>query len=406
MAFGIMDLMRLQSRALPSFYYVGVAREFQDMRAKHLSNQVESSVKQELFDNIETGRYPIEGYIPPPASTPPGVQASASSDSTGKPVFKEDLHYVAMRADNTLPIKVSILNQFQREVDKLQDEMAGARLKEITSAHNGKHNPGGEAFQDTEVSQSSGEKRGADRVATDPVAQEGLPSKETLHITREDNDPVDLATLKKQTSTTLVEGAESCYQNVFTDGGDWYLHGLDEGIVSDKVRVATVKGKYRCGQPAVGLLADGGQTHKLAMESDTHLVCIQVSGSLPKTLSSAPMPLKTVLEFLESCGKVRSTIVGHTVEPKNGGDGYNVTVSDTVAMQVKTESSGKRMTIENVAGLFDIDRLADNRYLHVVDTWQYQVNKNKFVPGYPTIWFKQPVAITKGQLSKLTKPKE
>ena len=30
-AMGVMDTTRLQSRTLPSFYYVGIAREFQDL---------------------------------------------------------------------------------------------------------------------------------------------------------------------------------------------------------------------------------------------------------------------------------------------------------------------------------------------------------------------------------------
>ena len=373
----------------------------EDVRAKHLSNQVEAAIKQELFDLIEKGAYAVEGYTPaPPALS--GVQASPGE--VGKPTFKDELHFTAIRADNSLPIKQSAINSYQSQVDKLQDEVATARFKEIIKAHNDKHNQGAENFQDTEVNQS-GEKRGADRIATDPVAAVGMPPGETITIAPRDGEPADLAALKKQTSTNLVEAAESCYQNVFTEAGDWYLQGLDDGVASDKVRVATMKGKYRCGQPAAGLVADGGQIHKLAMESDSHMVCVQVAGSLPKTLAATPMPLRTVLEFLESCGKVRSTFVGHTVEPKSSGDGYNVTVSDTVAMQVKTESSGKRMTIENIAGLVDLDRLVDNPYLQVVDTWQYQVNKNKFVPGYPTIWFKKPVAVNKGQLSMLSPPK-
>ena len=45
-ALGVMDTQRLQSRTLPSCFYVGIAREFQDTRAKHLSNQVEAAIKQ------------------------------------------------------------------------------------------------------------------------------------------------------------------------------------------------------------------------------------------------------------------------------------------------------------------------------------------------------------------------
>ena len=141
------------------------------------------------------------------------------------------------------------------------------------------------------------------------------------------------------------------------------------------------------------------------MESDTHLVCVQVAGSLPKTLAASPLPLKVVMEFLESCGKVRATFVGHAVEPKSDGTGYTVTATDTLAMQVKTEASGKRMSIDNVAGLVDTKLLAESPYLLVVDTWQYQTNKNKLVPGYPTIWFKKPINIKKDQLSNLTPKK-
>ena len=176
---------------------------------------------------------------------------------------------------------------------------------------------------------------------------------------------------------------------MFTEAGEWFIQGLEDGVTSEKVRVATIKGKYRSGQPAIGLLNDGGQTHKLAMESDSHLVCVQVAGSLPKTLASTPLPLKSVLEFLESCGKVQATFIGHTVEPKSDGTGYTVTAND-----VKTESSGQRMSIDNIAGLVDTKLLAEGPYATLVDTWQYQTNKNKFVPGYPTVWFKGLVNLT------------
>ena len=44
-------------------------------------------------------------------------------------------------------------------------------------------------------------------------------------------------------------------------------------------------------------------------------------------------------------------------------------------------------------------------YVRLVDTWQYQVNKNKLVPGYPTVWFQKPIIVKKDQLSNLTPQK-
>ena len=203
-----------------------------------------------------------------------------------------------------------------------------------------------------------------------------------------------------------MEASESCFQHVFTEAGAWFLHGLDDGIASDKVRVATIKGKYRSGQAAIGILSDGGQTHKLEMRSDDHIVCVQVAGTLPKTLSATPLPLKFVMDFLEPCGKVRASMVGHTVEPNSDGSGYTVTVDDTVAMQVKTEAAGRRLSTDNIAGLVDMALLGESPYLRVVDTWQYQANKNKFVPGYPTVWFQKPITVKKDQLSNLTPQKQ
>ena len=50
--------------------------------------------------------------------------------------------------------------------------------------------------------------------------------------------------------------------------------------------------------------------------------------------------------------------------------------------------------------------LGESPYLRVVDTWQYQANKNKFVPGYPTVWFQKPITVKKDQLSNLTPQKQ
>ena len=377
---------------------MGIAREFQDTRAKHLSNQVEAAIKQELFGLVEKGSYPVPSYTPPSA-TNFGTQALSEVE---QPVFKDVLHYVAFRG-NSLPIKQTVIYQFQQQADKLQDEIASLRLKEIIKAHNDCHNESGESFQDSP--EHAGTKRKAEDIAEDLVAGGGIPQPAAIAIAPHSGDPTDLAALKGKTSINLVEASESCFQHVFTEAGEWFFHGLDGGIASDKVRLATIKGKYRSGQAAVSLMSDGGQTHKLEMRSDDHLVCIQVAGALPKTLDATPLPLKFVMDFLESCGKVRVSVIGHTVEPKTDGSGYTVKCNDTVAMQVKTEASGRRLSTDNIAGLVDMKLLDESPYVRLVDTWQYQVNKNKLVPGYPTVWFQKPIIVKKDQLSNLTPQK-
>ena len=341
----------------------------------------------------------MPGYAPP-STTNLGAQALTEA---GQPVFEHDLHYVAFRG-NSLPIKQSVISQFQQQADKLQDEIASLRLKEIVKAHNDSHNESGENFQDSPG--PGGTKRKAEDIEEDLTAGGGIPQPAAIAIAPHSDDPPDLAVLKSKTKIDLVEASESCFQHVFTEAGAWFLHGLDDGIASDKVRVATIKGKYRSGQAAIGILSDGGQTHKLEMRSDDHIVCVQVAGTLPKTLSATPLPLKFVMDFLESCGKVRASMVGHTVEPKSDGSGYTVTVDDTVAMQVKTEAAGRRLSTDNIAGLVDMALLGESPYLRVVDTWQYQAHKNKFVPGYPTVWFQKPITVKKDQLSNLTPQKQ
>ena len=168
------------------------------------------------------------------------------------------------------------------------------------------------------------------------------------------------------------------------------------------MRVATVKGKYKSGQAAAALLQDGGGTHTLAVDSDATLVVVQLVGSLGKTLANVPMPLKEVLSFLESNGKVRPTMVGHKIVAKSDGSGWDITVDDTVAMQVKSETSGKRLTVENISGLVVIDFVRDSNWIHIVPTWQYHVKKNKFIPSYPTVWLKQPTTIKKDKLYKIS----
>ena len=135
------------------------------------------------------------------------------------------------------------------------------RLKEITKAHNDRHNESGESFQDS-PEHAGGTKRKAEDIAEDLVAGEGIPQPAAIEIAPHSGDPTDLATPKGKTSINLVEASEPCFQHVFTEDGEWFFHGLDDGIASDKVRVATIKGKCRSGQAAVGLLSDGGQTHK------------------------------------------------------------------------------------------------------------------------------------------------
>ena len=125
----------------------------------------------------------------------------------------------------------------------------------------------------------------------------------------------------------------------------------------------------------------------------------------PRPWTQRLLPLKFAMDFLESCGKVRVSVIGRTVEPKSDGSGYTVEVNDTVAMQVKTEASGRRLSTDNIAGLVDMKLLDESPYVRLVDTWQYQVNKNKLVPSYPTVWFQKPIIVKKDQLSNLTPQK-
>ena len=47
--------------------------------------------------------------------------------------------------------------------------------------------------------------------------------------------------------------------------------------------------------------------------------------------------------------------------------------------------SGRRLSTDNIAGLVDMKLLDESPYVRLVGTWQYQVNKNKLVPGYHTV---------------------
>ena len=94
-------------------------------------------------------------------------------------------------------------------------------------------------------------------------------------------------------------------------------------------------------------------------------------------------------------------MVGHTIEAKSDGDGYAISVDTDLAMQVKTEASGKRQTIANVSGLVDVGKLQASRYVQIINTLEFQVKRNKFIPSYPTVWVKMPILLKKGDFRKV-----
>ena len=162
-----------------------------------------------------------------------------------------------------------------------------ARLQSLIDAHNEKRNPSGQNF----VEQA---KRKADEISAD-AERDAVSSVPAVEIVPEEGDIATLPDLKASAKVSTLDASESFYENHFTEDGSWFWLDCGDCTVSDAIKLATLKGKYKSGAEAGKLLNDGGQILKLAIESDEQLVSVTIVGEFPKTFPNKPVPFKEVL---------------------------------------------------------------------------------------------------------------
>ncbi len=69
--------------------------------------------------------------------------------------------------------------------------------------------------------------------------------------------------------------------------------------------------------------------------------------------------------------------MGHDLEAIPDGSGYKIVRSDDIVLEIKTEPSGKRQTVENIGGLIDMALVDKSVNVHIIPGLKYNVKKNK-----------------------------
>ncbi len=94
-------------------------------------------------------------------------------------------------------------------------------------------------------------------------------------------------------------------------------------------------------------------------------------------------------------------MVGHDLEAIPDGSGYKIDKKDDIVLEIKSEPSGKRQTVENIGGLVDMPLMSKSLNVRIVPGLQYNVKKNKLIPDYPAIYPTRNFKVKGGDFKKL-----
>ncbi len=293
-ACAVMNMYMNNMSGVPNLFYAGTCLAKGDAaRATTIASQVDTSVKEELFHLIETEAFKI------PSFTIPKVVTFDSNAMEGRPKFDSELTVTALRADNTLPVRQSVVDKHMVALAQVHDKVLTEQFELILQAHNAKYNPSQENWSDQRKRVLDGDQVAGSSLASS-LAGEGA------EIQGSADDAKSKSDLKNSGKVFIVEGKEPFYEHVSDEQGAWYLNAHSDGVLTQVERLATIKWRYKTGAKGQALMEESTRCYKFALASDTDLVTVIVQGELPKSLPTQPVPIKDILQVLESCGKVRT----------------------------------------------------------------------------------------------------
>ena len=158
-----------------------------------------------------------------------------------------------------------------------------------------------------------------------------------------------------------------------------------------------IRGKYLAGQAARTFMIEGSQHIAWNFDGkDDAFVSCQTQPALTPAFMADPVPLHTFLNFLEQSGKVRFTLMMHTLEPKKGEDGrWTIAKKEDAVFQITPPTKDREINLNSCGALFDVKGMNVSPYIHMVNKLCYVGAQNQIRSGFPALYLKKPIKVKK-----------
>ena len=378
----IMELTMMRDKSIPALSYTGASWAYPREESVIIRDNVENSLNMHLFYLITEDKYPLS------LETQQAINdLSPRPGIGGRPVLDEKRFELCQpRANGDLPATQTLIDKWSNYKPK-----AGTKLPDFATVvkdHNAAFNVSGEAWKKRDLgseegSQESGAKK--PRVGEDAItipAQDGqLSSKEEV-VAR---------------GSAHVLPANMFELIVCPEHNELYIFAREDTVLDHTKELCLIRGRYLAGQAARTYMEEGSQyvAWDFADKDDT-LVSCQTQPAMAPPFKSDPVPLYQFLNFLEKSGKVRYTLMMHSLEPTQGQAGrYTIKKKDDAVFQVTPPTKDRDINLNSCGSLFDINALRESAYVHVVNKLNYIGAQNQIRSSFPAVYLKKSVKMKK-----------
>ena len=335
------------AETLPTLTYVGTGWLPQHLQ---ICDNVKQAIQDELGGKIADGKYCVEGY---------DAKAQEPSQSAKRPALQDEQFKLThpREGGKELALREDELNRIDAlwGVDPVLKKQCDVIVKEF----NKQHNP-------SEVPWKEGKR-------PMPLTAEPQPEEKTVFLKP---CAMTLQELQNDGAHIFQHAANPKMNTTFKliisqDGSKIFLYAESDGDLWGSL--GRILGTFLQGKPAEIQMQSGAQWIEWKYESLDVTACASKKDAsmtgpdLQPSFSSDPVPLKVFFKHLDDIGKARYNMVGHTLARDATGRITGVRPDQITCLPLPLQApKGKALSLDNLAGYFDIKVVRKSKYLQIV----------------------------------------